>query len=306
MQLYLPIAELSVNVLLMIGIGAAIGFVSGLLGVGGGFLLTPLLIFTGIPTAVAVGTGAAQVVASSSSAAMTYARRKQVDLKLAGVLIAGGVVGSAAGVALFNLLQASGQLDLFISIAYVGFLGIVGGLMLVESVRTILRTRRGQPTPLRKVRDRTLLRRLPWQTRFRRSHLHISVIPVIALGFGVGVLGALLGVGGGFIVVPALIYLFRVPTSMVIGTSLVQILGTMTATTILHAVTSNSVDAILALILMVGSVIGAQFGVRWAVHLRGETLRLLLAVLVLAVATRFLVDLVTPPQERYSIEEISA
>lgn len=306
MQLYLPIAEMPVNVLLIIGIGAAIGFISGLLGVGGGFLLTPLLIIVGIPTAVAVGTGAAQVVASSSSAALTYWRRSQVDLKLALVLLSGGVVGSTLGVAVFALLQRLGQLDLIIAVSYVTVLGAVGGLMLVESVRTILNTRRGRPTPLRKPGGGGLIGRLPWRVRFRRSQLHVSVIPLIALGLGIGFLGALLGIGGGFLVVPALIYVFRVPTSMVVGTSLVQIIGTMTVATVLHAVTNQSVDAMLALILMIGGVVGAQIGARSAQHLRGETLRALLAVLVLAVATRFLVDLVTPPDERYSISETGA
>lgn len=304
MQLYLPIAEMPVNVLLIIGIGAAIGFVSGLLGVGGGFLLTPLLIFTGIPTAVAVGTGAAQVVASSSSAAFAYWRRKQVDGKLAAILVAGGVIGSTLGVLFFGLLERIGQLDLIIAILYVTFLGLVGGLMGMESVRTIANTRRGRPTPLRPRGDRGVIYRLPWRMRFKRSRLYVSVVPLVGLGFGIGFLGALLGIGGGFMVVPALIYLFRVPTSVVIGTSLVQIVGTMTAATLLHAVLNQSVDAILALILMIGGVIGAQFGARSAIHLRGETLRLLLAVLVIAVAARFLVDLVSPPEERYSITEV--
>jgi uncharacterized protein len=303
-QLYLPIAELPVNVLLIFGIGAAIGFISGLLGVGGGFLLTPLLIFIGIPTAVAVGTGAAQVVASSSSAALAYWRRNQVDLKLAGVLLCGGALGSALGVWIFSLLQRLGQLDLIIAVSYAAFLGLVGGLMLVESVRTMANRRRGRPSPLRAAGQRGWINRLPLRIRFRRSQLYVSAIPIVSLGLGIGFLGALLGVGGGFLVVPALIYFFRVPTSMVIGTSLVQIVGTMAVATMLHAVTNQSVDAILALILMIGGVMGAQFGARSALFLRGETLRALLAVLILAVATRFLVDLVTPPEERYSISEV--
>ncbi len=304
MQLYLPIAEMPVDVLLVIGIGAAIGYISGLLGVGGGFLLTPLLIFSGIPTAVAVGTAAAQVVASSSSAALTYWRRRSVDLRLAGILLSGGIVGSAIGVALFRLLRNSGQLDLIIAVFYVVLLGFVGGAMLIESVRTILSHRRGIPSLLREeARAPNWLRRLPFRMRFRVARLQVSVIPLIALGVVVGLLGAFLGVGGGFLVVPALIYFFRVPTNVVIGTSLVQIVGTMAVTTVLHAVTNHSVDAILAMLLMLGGVIGAQFGARSALVLRGETLRAVLALLVLAVAVRFLVDLVATPSDPYSISE---
>ena len=306
MQLYLPIAEMPVSVLLVIGIGAAIGFVSGLLGVSGGFLLTPLLIFSGIPTAIAVGTSAAQVVASSSSAALTYWRRSSVDLKLAGVLLAGGVVGSAIGVQLFRLLRESGQLDLIIAIAYVALLGFVGFVMMIESGRTIIAKRRGRPLPLRDESRQSWLRRLPFKTRFRVSRLHISVLPLVALGVGVGLLGAMLGVGGGFLVVPALIYFFRIPTGIVIGTSLVQIVGTMAVATLLHAVTNHSVDGVLALLLMIGGVVGAQFGARSALVLGGETLRALLAILVLTVGARFLVDLVTPPPEPYSITETVA
>jgi uncharacterized membrane protein YfcA len=302
-QLYLPIAEMPVDVLVVIGIGAAIGYISGLLGVGGGFLLTPLLIFSGIPTAVAVGTSAAQVVASSSSAALTYWRRRSVDLRLAAILISGGVVGSAIGVVLFRLLRQSGQLDLIIAVFYVLLLGFVGGTMLVESVRTLMSRRRGVPAPLREEARPNWMRRLPFRMRFRVARLHVSVIPLVTLGVVVGLLGAFLGVGGGFLVVPALIYLFRIPTNVVIGTSLVQIVGTMAVTTVLHAVTNHSVDAILALLLMLGGVIGAQFGARSALVLRGETLRAVLALLVIAVAARFLVDLVATPPDPYSITE---
>lgn len=304
MQLYLPIAEMPVSVLVIIGIGAAIGFISGLLGVSGGFLLTPLLIFSGIPTAVAVGTATAQVVASSSSAAIAYWRRRTVDFRLAAVLTAGGVFGSTIGVMLFRLLRDSGQLGLIIAFAYVTLLGLVGGVMLVESARTILSRRRGQPLPLRDDSGAAWLRRLPFQMRFRTAGRQISALPLLALGAGIGLLGSFLGVGGGFLVVPALIYFFRIPTSIVIGTSLVQIVGTMAVATILHAVANQSVDAILALLLMLGGVIGAQFGARSALFLRGETLRALLAVLVLGVGARFLVDLVVTPAEPFSISEV--
>jgi len=300
-QLYLPIAEMPVNVLVIFGMGAAIGFLSGMLGVGGGFLLTPLLIFSGIPVAVAVATVTAQVVASSSSAALAYWRRRSLDPKLAAVLSAAGIVGSVLGVTAFNLLRQVGLLDLIIAIAYVTFLSLVGGLMLVESVRTIVSSRRGKPQPLRRPGQHGWMLKLPFKIRFKRSKLYVSVIPLAGVGLGIGFIGALLGIGGGFLIVPALIYLFRVPTSMVIGTSLVQIVATMSVAAILHAVTTQTVDALLALVLMLGGVIGAQFGARSALYLRGETLRALLALLVLAVGFRFLFDLVTPPTERYSI-----
>jgi uncharacterized membrane protein YfcA len=293
-----------VSVLVIIGIGAAIGFISGLLGVSGGFLLTPLLIFTGIPTAVAVGTSAAQVVASSSSAALAYWRRSSIDFRLAGVLVAGGAIGSALGVTLFRVLDQTGQLELIIALSYVVLLGSVGMLMLVESGRTIVSRWRGRPLALSDNRSRKWLRRLPWQVRFRVARIQISILPLLALGLGVGVLGSFLGVGGGFLVIPALIYVFRIPTNVVLGTSLLQIVGTMAVATVLHAVTNQSVDAVLALLLMLGSIVGAQFGVRSALFLRGETLRALLAVLVLAVGARFLVDLVAAPEDTYSITEV--
>jgi uncharacterized membrane protein YfcA len=300
--IYLPIAEMSVNMLIILGMGAAVGFLSGLFGVGGGFLLTPLLIFSGIPPVVSVATVTSQVVASSTSAALTYWRRRMIDFKLAGVLLAAGIVGSAIGVVVFNALRRLGQLDLIVSLSYVTFLGLVGGLMLNESVRAILNARAGRPSPLRRPGQHNWVHGLPFKMRFKRSKLYVSAIPVVALGMGIGFLGALLGVGGGFIMVPALIYLLRVPTNVVIGTSLVQIVGTMAVATIFHAVGSQSVDVVLALILMIGGVIGAQFGARIGQNIRGDQLRALLALLVLAVAIRFLVGLVIPPAERFSIE----
>jgi uncharacterized membrane protein YfcA len=300
--IYLPIAEMSVNMLIILGMGAAVGFLSGLFGVGGGFLLTPLLIFSGIPPVVSVATVTSQVVASSSSAALSYWRRRMIDFKLAGVLLAAGIVGSAIGVVVFNALRRLGQLDLIVSLSYVTFLGLIGGLMLNESVRAILNARAGRPSPLRRPGRHNWVHGLPFKMRFKRSKLYVSAVPVVALGVGIGFLGALLGVGGGFIMVPALIYLLRVPTNVVIGTSLVQIVGTMAVATIFHAVGSQSVDVVLALVLMIGGVIGAQFGARVGQNIRGDQLRALLALLVLAVAIRFLVGLVIPPDERYSIE----
>ena len=301
MLIYLPIAELSVNMFVIFGMGGAVGFLSGLFGVGGGFLLTPLLIFSGIPPVVAVASVAPQIVASSTSGALSYWRRNMIDMKLATVLVLSGIVGSSIGVVVFDLLRRIGQLDLIVSLAYVTFLGLIGGLMLSESIRSILNARRGRPAPLRRPGQHTWIHGLPFKMRFKRSKLYISVIPVILLGIGIGFLGTLLGIGGGFIMVPALIYLLRVPTNVVIGTSLVQIVGTMAVATILHAMTSQAVDFVLAALLMVGGVIGAQFGARIGQNLRGDHLRALLALLVIAVAVRFLVGLVATPHELYTL-----
>ncbi len=305
MLIYLPIAELSVNMFVIFGMGGAVGFLSGLFGVGGGFLLTPLLIFSGIPPVVSVATVASQIVASSASAALSYWRRRMLDPKLAVVLMLSGVVGTILGVTVFNGLRSLGQLDLIIGISYVTFLGTIGGLMLSESIRAIVNARRGKPAPLRKPGQHGWAHRLPLKMRFKRSKLYISVIPVIALGVGIGFLGALLGIGGGFILVPAMIYLLRVPTNVVIGTSLIQIVATMSVATILHALTNFSVDIVLAIILMVGGVIGAQFGARVGQNIRGDHLRAMLGLLVLAVALRFLFGLVTPPAEPFSLTTLS-
>lgn len=301
MQLYLPIAELPVNMFIIFGMGAAVGFLSGLLGVGGGFLLTPLLIFSGIPPAVSVATVTAQVVASSSSAALSYWRKRQIDVKLALVLTASGVVGSSLGIVTFDLLRRVGQLDFIIALCYVTFLGTIGSLMLTESVRAMLQARKGRAAPLRRPGQHGWIHGLPFKMRFKRSKLYISVLPVMAIGIGIGFLGSLLGIGGGFILVPALIYLLRVPSSVVVGTSLVQMIGAMAVATVLHATTSASVDAVLAILLMVGGVIGAQFGVRIGAYVRGDQLRAMLGLLVLAVGARFLVDLVHTPAELFSL-----
>lgn len=305
MLIYLPIAELSVNMLIILGMGGAVGFLSGLFGVGGGFLLTPLLIFSGVPPVVSVATVATQVVASSASAALSYWRRRMVDMKLATALMLSGIVGTLIGIVVFNTLRALGQLDLIVGISYVTFLGLIGGLMLTESVRAILNARAGRPAPLRRPGQHNWVHRLPLKMRFKRSKLYISVIPIVALGIGIGFLGVLLGIGGGFILVPALIYLFRVPSNVVVGTSLIQIVATMAVATVLHAVTNHSVDAVLAVILMVGGVIGAQFGARIGQNMRGDQLRALLGLLVLAVAIRFLTDLIATPDERYSLSLLS-
>lgn len=305
MQLYLPIAEIPVNIFVIFGMGGAVGFLSGLFGIGGGFLLTPLLIFSGIPPAVSVATVTTQVVASSASAVISYWRRKAIDFKLAIMLLIGGVTGSTLGVILFDLLQSLGQLDLVISLSYVTFLGTIGGLMLFESIRAIRRRRTGEKVTARRPGQHNWIHGLPFKMRFRQSRLYVSVIPVLALGGIIGFLGTVLGIGGGFMMVPALIYLLRVPTSVVIGTSLFQILFTMSSATVLHAVSTQTVDIVLALTLMIGGVIGAQFGARMGQNLRGDQLRLLLALLVLGVGLRFAVDLLLTPKDLYSIAIIT-
>ena len=304
MEIYLPIAELPVNMFLIFGMGATIGFLSGLFGIGGGFLLTPLLIFSGIPSAVAVATVSSQIVASSFSGAISYWRKKTIDFKLAWVLLCAGVVGSGIGVWIFSILNNLGQLDLVISISYVALLGFIGILMLVESIRAITRSRAGKTAGFRKPGQHNWIHGLPLKLRFKRSKIYISLIPVVILGWCIGFLGAVLGIGGGFIMVPALIYLLRVPTNIVVGTSLLQILVTMSAASIMHAITNQTVDGILALLLMVGGVIGAQFGARVGQVLRGEQLRALLAILVLAVGVRFAVDLILEPEDPYSFSVI--
>ena len=301
LQVYLPIAEMSVNALVIFGLGAAVGFLSGMFGVGGGFLMTPLLIFSGIPPAVAVATEANQIVASSVSGALAQYRRNNIDLRMGTVLLAGGIGGSIIGVQLVRILRQLGQVDLLISVSYVTFLGIIGALMLIESLRAIRQARLGKPVSMRRSGQHNWIHGLPLKMRFNRSKLYISAIPPFLIGAFVGLLAAIMGVGGGFIMVPAMIYLLRVPTNVVVGTSLFQIIFVTAAVTIMHATTNQTVDVVLALILMLGGVIGAQFGARTGQKLRAEQLRALLAVMVLAVAVRLLFGLVMEPGEPYSI-----
>jgi uncharacterized membrane protein YfcA len=300
MEIYLPIAEMSVHWLIVIGLGAAIGFLSGLFGVGGGFLLTPLLIFYGVPSAVAVATTSSHITASSISGAIAQWRKRALDLKMGAVMAVGGLVGTGLGVWLFAYMRRQGQMDLLVSTSYVLLLGTVGGLMLNESLGA-LRAARGGATPARRVQH-TWMHGLPLKMRFRESRLYISVIPPLVIGFFVGVLSAIMGVGGGFVIVPAMIYLLRMPTNVVMGTSLFQIIIVTAATTILQATTNFSVDIMLAALLIVGGVVGAQFGVRVGARLRGEQLRLLLALLVLAVAARLLVGLVARPDDPFTVQ----
>jgi len=308
MQIYLPIAEMSVNVVLILGMGGMVGFLSGLFGVGGGFLMTPLLIFIGVPPAVAVGTEANQIVASSVSGVLAHWRRGNVDLKMGAVLLAGGLVGSGLGVWLFKILRAVGQIDLAISLSYVVFLGIVGGLMMIESVNAMFHMRRRQPasvgaaaTPRRARPHHTWIHRLPLKMRFRKSKLYISAILPFLVGVMVGVLAAIMGVGGGFVMVPAMIYLLGMPTQVVVGTSLFQIIFVTANTTFLQATMNQTVDVVLALLLLAGAVVGAQLGAKAGAKLKGEQLRGLLALMVLAVCGKLLFDMVATPDDLYSL-----
>jgi uncharacterized membrane protein YfcA len=303
--IYLPIAEMSVNMAVLLAMGAAVGFLSGMFGVGGGFLITPLLIFYNIPPAIAVATGANQVVASSISGALSHVKKGTIDFKLGTVLLAGGIFGSTFGVWVFAILRSLGQLDLFISLLYVALLGVVGGLMLIESVRAIRRAKGGVVPSLRKPGQHNWIHRLPLKMRFRASKLFVSVIPILVLGAAIGFLASIMGVGGGFIMVPALIYLLKVPTNVVVGTSLFQIVFTAAYTTIVHAATNQTVDIVLAFLLMIGGVAGAQYGAKAGQRLRGEQLRALLALLVLAVALRLAFDLFVRPSSLYSLSSIS-
>jgi hypothetical protein len=300
MDVYLPIAAVTQDVFVLLALGLCVGFISGIFGVGGGFLLTPLLIFIGVPQAVAVASSANQLVGASLSGVLTHWKRGNVDFKMGAVLSAGGFVGSAAGVALFTLLRRLGQIDLVISLSYVLLLGTLGTLMMIESVGAIVRAR--QPgARRRRLHQHTWFHGLPFKVRFRRSKLYISALLPLGLGFGIGVLSAILGIGGGFLVVPAMIYVLGMPTSVVPGTSLMQTVFIAASVTVLQALTNQTVDGVLALIMLIGGVIGVQYGARYGAKLRGEYLRVLLALLILAVGAKLLVDLTVPPDSRYSI-----
>ena len=300
MQIYLPIAEVSVDAFLLLGIGAIVGVLSGMFGVGGGFILTPLLFFIGIPPAVAVASAANQIAGSSFSALLAHLRRKTVDFRMGTVLLLGGLLGSLVGVQIFTALEAAGQFDLVISILYVVLLGTIGGLMFAESLRALRRAK--DPNAMLAPRRRhTWAHGLPLKMRFRTSQLYVSAIPPFVIGALVGVLAAIMGVGGGFIMVPAMIYIIGMPTKVVVGTSVFQFLFVTSFTTVMHAVQSGTVDALLAVILLVGGVIGAQVGVSLASRLRAEQLRILLALLVLGVCVKLLLDLVLTPSDLYSI-----
>ena len=301
MQIYLPIAEMPVSVLLILAMGAAVGFISGLFGIGGGFLMTPLLIFLGIPPSVAVATQSAQIAASSTTGVLAAMRRQAIDLKLAAVLTAGGFAGAILGVLVFAAIRRAGQLDIVIVISYVTLFTTVGGTMLIESLRGYLSARRGRSRPGRRGGEHPAYFGWPLRMRFPRSRLYASVIPIAGIALVIGLLGTLLGIGGGFIMVPILLYLFRVPTGVVIGTSQTQVLATAVLGTVLQATVNGAVDAVLALLLIVGGVFGAQFGARAGRALRADLFQFLLAVLLLAVGLRFAIELVLRPTEAYSI-----
>ncbi len=304
MQIYLQIADIPVDIFVVLTMGLAVGFISGMFGIGGGFLMTPLLIFIGISPAVAVASVASHIAASSCSGAISYWRRGALDIPLAMMLLAGGILGTAVGVWLFTLLRALDQLDLAIGLSYVLLLSVVGIMMIVESIHVIIRERQGKPVVLRRGGSHTWLHGLPLKMRFKRSKIYVSAIPVWLIGFIIGFIGAIMGIGGGFLLVPMLIYFLRVPSATVIGTSMVLTLITMAGATVMHAVTNHLVDALLAFILMVGGVIGAQFGARAGQSIASERLRLLLGGLVFLVGLRFAYQLVVRPDDLFSIRQM--
>lgn len=301
MQIYLPIAEVSVNAFLLLGLGGIVGVLSGMFGVGGGFLMTPLLFFIGIPPAVAVATEANQIVASSFSGVLAHLKRKSVDLRMGTVLLIGGLFGSGFGIIIFNTLKSLGQVELLVQLCYVVFLGMIGSLMFVESLRAIRRA--GLPVGAGGAarRRHNWVHNLPFKMKFRVSGLYISVIPPLMVGVLVGILAAIMGVGGGFIMVPAMIYLLGMPTKVVVGTSLFQIIFVTGFTTLLHATTNQTVDVVLAVLLLVGGVIGAQIGTRIGLRMKAEQLRILLALMVLAVCGKLAFDLLVIPDELFSL-----
>ena len=299
MHIYLPIAEISVNVLLLIGLGGIVGILSGMFGVGGGFLMTPLLFFIGIPPAVAVASEANQILGASFSGAIAHFRRKNVDIKMGFLLILGGIIGSIFGVELFRIFKNLGQLELIIKVCYVLFLGIIGIIMFFESLRAL--NYKSKNIKVRKTRHHSWVQGLPLKMRFRTSNLYISSIPAVFIGFFVGILASIMGIGGGFIIVPAMIYILGMPTKVVVGTSLFQIIFVTGVTTYLHAIKNFSVDIILSFLLLVGGVIGAQFGVRIGLKLKAEQLRILLAILVLAMCLKITLELFITPTEIFTL-----
>ncbi|MFN3472914.1 MAG: sulfite exporter TauE/SafE family protein [Blastomonas sp.] len=302
MDVYLPIANLSVNGFVIIGLGGLVGILSGMFGVGGGFLTTPLLIFYGIPPTVAAASASTQVTGSSVSGVIAYSRRKGVDYQMGGVLVVGGIFGTFAGAALFRALQQLGQIDTVINIVYVLLLGSIGSIMARESLASVLAMRRGEKLPAKKRRHHPLVANLPLRWRFYKSGLYISPLAPLILGFLTGILTILLGVGGGFVMVPAMLYLLGMGAQVVVGTSLFQILFVTLASTMVHSLTTKAVDIVLAVLLLIGSVTGAQIGARFAQKLPPEYLRLLLSVLVLLVALRLGIGLGFRPAEIYSVE----
>jgi len=306
MTLYLPIAEMSVSVAVFLALGTAVGFISGLFGVGGGFLMTPLLTFLGIPPAVAVATCNAHVVASSVSGAVVHYRRNNVDVKMALVMLVAGFAGTAIGVDVVRLLRKAGLFEFSVSLTYVTFLGVIGTLTLIEGVNSRRHVQSAGVTSPRKSGQHNWVDRLPFKMRFQRSKLYISVVPPMVIGMFIGFMSAIMGIGGGFIYIPAMIYILRMPTSVVVGTSLFQIVFVAAFATLLHAWQNQTVDIVLAAILLVGGVVGAQFGTIASERLRGDQMRILLGVLVLIVAARMGYDLIATPSELFSLGSLKA
>ncbi|RVT42203.1 sulfite exporter TauE/SafE family protein [Sphingobium algorifonticola] len=302
MDIYLPIANLSVNALVIIGLGGIVGVLSGMFGVGGGFLTTPLLIFYGIPPTVAAASAATQVTGASVSGVFTHLSRKTVDIQMGWVMVVGGIIGALIGAGLFRLLQQLGQIDTVIAVLYVLMLGSIGSLMARESIQSLIAMRTGARPPARKRRHHPLVAALPMRWRFYRSGLYISPLAPLLLGVATGILTMLLGVGGGFIMVPAMLYLLGMTTQVVVGTSLFQILFVTMATTMVHSLTTKAVDLVLALLLLIGSVVGAQVGMRISMAARPEYLRIILAFIVLVIAIRMALGLGWRPDEIYTVQ----
>ncbi len=302
-QVYLPVAGVAVNAIAVLGVGGAVGFLSGLFGVGGGFIITPLMLFLGIPTAIAVATGANQATATAVSGSMTHWQRGNIDFRIGNVLLVSGIAGSMAGTQLVGILRATGQFDVFLSLSYVILLGSLGLLMLIESVRT-MRSAAKSGGPRHERRKHTALHRLPFKIRFPRSKLYISVIPVIVIGAFIGVLTALMGVGGGFVLVPAMVYVLKMRTNVAIGTSLYQIMFVGAFTTLTQAMFLQSVDVVLGMLLISSGVIGTQLGAKAGANLKGEQLRFMLALLVLAVCVRVGFDLIRTPSDLYVLSVV--
>ena len=301
MSIYLPIAEMNVNILLIIFIGMLVGGLSGLFGVGGGFLMTPLLIFLGIPPAVAVGTEAPHVLASSISGAIAHWRKKNVDIKMGFILLLGGIAGSTVGVNIFKILIGFGQIDLIIQLLFIFFLGLVGFSMLFESARTTIKKYRTTSTIRTKLHQHSWIHGLPFKMRFHRSKLYISTIPPLLIGFVVGILSAMMGVGGGFIMIPAMVYILGMSTNVVVGTSLFQIIFVTANSTFFQSYLNQTVDIVLAALMILGGVIGAQIGARLGTRFRAEYLRGALAFIVLMVCLKIFLDLTLTPNELFSL-----
>ena len=304
MSIYLPIAEMNVNILLIIFIGMLVGGLSGLFGVGGGFLMTPLLIFLGIPPAVAVGTEAPHVLASSISGAIAHWRRRNVDIKMGFILLLGGIAGSTVGVNIFKILIGFGQVDLIIQLLFIFFLGLVGFSMLFESARTTIKKYRTTSTIRTKLHQHSWLHGLPFKMRFHRSKLYISTIPPLLIGFVVGILSAMMGVGGGFIMIPAMVYILGMSTNVVVGTSLFQIIFVTANSTFFQSYLNQTVDIVLASLMILGGVIGAQVGARLGSTFKSEYLRGVLAILVLAVCIKIFLDLTLTPDDLFSLSSL--